>query len=102
MTASTFGRQKVGKIDPSSQFHQHFMNTFCAYITQLQMLFVSSFLYQRVLLSFFLLQFGHVVFWQKNIGAKVGNTMLEKLTSDRTNAGACIFHRCFSVELSAF
>ncbi len=44
--------------------------------------FISSFFVQKCLAKLFLyLQFGFVIFWQKNIGAKAASKMLVKLTT---------------------
>jgi len=41
---------------------------------------MSSFLYESFFHSFMCLQFGFVIFWQKEFGAKAAHKMLVKLT----------------------
>jgi len=48
-----------------------------------------NFLYKIVLWRFSLLQFGFVVFWHKNIGAKAARKMLMKLTTGHTTS--CVY-----------
>ncbi len=85
------------------QFHQHFMSSFCAKIIlqkntnpnfkhikaaqralvwlSISLIFYEQFFHTKVLYSDFMcLQFGFLIFWRKDFGAKAAHKMLVKLT----------------------
>jgi hypothetical protein len=52
---------------------------------------MSSFLYKGFCAAFMWLQFGFVIFWQKNFGAKAARKMLVKLTPELPKVSAIYF-----------
>ncbi len=81
-------------------FRQKFTNPNCKYLTAVQItlvwlsispIFYKQLLHTKVLCAPFMCsQFGFVIFWQKDLGAKAAHKMLVKLTP-----GACVIKLFF-------